>query len=156
MPELAIEDRQAINDLSYAYAFYCDTARYAKCAELFAEDAVFDETCLGIPRADGLAAIRATFAATDPRAVVYFIHYVTSIWIYEGGAGIAKAICYLRGEGAFSNGARPLVLGYYDDVYAKIDGRWLIKSRTLAPFAPPSGWTFPTAAGSTIGHSPVG
>lgn len=49
MSNFTADDRQSIVDLSYAYAFHCDTGQYLKCAELFTQDAVFDESGLGLP-----------------------------------------------------------------------------------------------------------
>lgn len=145
MPDFTIEDRQEIYDLSNAYSFYVDTNQNARCKDLFAEDAVFDESCINLPIQRGRENIAALFESVTPETIIYFIHYVTSIWIHEHDAENAKAICYLRGEGCFSNGAQPLIRGYYDDIYKKIDGKWYFKSRKLVPFAPPSGWDYPTS-----------
>jgi hypothetical protein len=143
MTSLSIEDRQQITDVCYAYSFYCDSKQYLKCPELFTDDCIWDESCLGLPVAHGKEALRAAFGAVAPGDLIYFIHFVTSVWIHEADGNQAKAICYLRGEGCFRNGAQPIVRGYYDDIYEKVDCRWLLKSRILVPFAPPAGWDFP-------------
>lgn len=143
MIKLSAEDRQQIHDVCHAYSFYCDSGQYLKCPELFTEDGVWDESCLGLPVANGIAEIRASFGAVRPGDLIYFIHYVTSIWIHEVDGDEAKAICYLRGEGCFRNGAEPIIRGYYDDVYVRSGDGWLLRRRKLVPFAPPSGWVFP-------------
>jgi hypothetical protein len=143
MGALSLEDRQQIQDVCYAYSFYVDSKQYSKCPDLFTEDGVWDESCLGLPVANGKDAIRAGFGAVRPDDLIYFIHFVTSIWIHESSDEYAKAICYLRGEGCFRNGAQPIIRGYYDDLYVKSGNRWLLKVRKLVPFAPPAGWDFP-------------
>ena len=56
-----IEDRLAIRDLTSRYAYYVDTFQNEKLMELWAEDAVFDESRVGTGLHVGARAIGAFF-----------------------------------------------------------------------------------------------
>lgn len=133
------EDREAICDIIHRYAFYSDTAQYRMMPTLFTEDAVFDETCLGFPIRRGMAELQQIFSVPSDK-YIYFVHFISNILFKSYDGTTATSTSYLRGEGILSSGARPLILGYYDDVFEKTASGWLIKQRRLVPFAPPSGF----------------
>ncbi len=141
MPTIPLADRLAIHDLIHAYAFYSDTKQYHKIADLFCDDASFDESCLGLPTVHGKNNLKVTFDVPSTK-YAYFVHYISNILFHDFHETSAHVTSYLRGEGVLTNGAQPLVLGYYDDRLRREQGAWRIASRTLVAFAPPSGFQF--------------
>jgi len=134
------EVRQAICDQIHRYAFYSDTKQYHELPSLFTEDGVFDETCLGFPMMRGKVELTRIFSVPSGK-YIYFVHFISNILITYYDGATARTTSYLRGEGMLSTGAMPRVLGYYDDVFVRQGGEWLIGERRLIPFAPPSGFS---------------
>ncbi|MFB0874960.1 MULTISPECIES: nuclear transport factor 2 family protein [unclassified Sphingobium] len=134
------EVRQAIIDQIHRYAYFCDTKQYRELPGLFSEDGVFDETCLGFPLIRGRADLQKVFNVPSDK-YIYFVHYISNILFKSYDGERATVMSYLRGEGILSSGARPSVLGYYDDLFVRRGDTWLIATRRLVPFAPPSGFT---------------
>lgn len=137
---IPVDVRYDVCDRIYRYAYCCDTKQYEALPDLFTTDGVFDETCLGFPIAAGQEELRRIFSVPGDK-YVYFVHYISNVMLHGYDRGSVRAISYLRGEGLLATGARPLVLGYYDDMFVRRDGDWLISSRVLVPFAAPSGFS---------------
>lgn len=137
---ISLEDRRKIQDLSYEYAFHCDTQDYARCPQLFTDDGIFDERVIGIPRAENKTEIGKLFAAASEANAGWLQHFMHSIWLKPQADATVRGICYLRVEGGDGTGLQRVVQGYYDDVYRQVGERWRIASRTLVAIAPPTGW----------------
>ncbi|MFB0874033.1 MULTISPECIES: nuclear transport factor 2 family protein [unclassified Sphingobium] len=137
---IPVDVRVDVCDRIYRYAYCCDTKQYDALPGLFAEDGVFDERCLGFPLVKGQEELRRVFSVPSGK-YVYFVHFISNVMLHGYDGESVRAISYLRGEGLLATGARPIILGYYDDVFVRRDGDWLIGSRCLVPFAAPSGFS---------------
>lgn len=137
MIPIPVEDRLELLDLIARYAFRCDTGRYGDISELFTADGVFDESVIGLPICTGRDAIAATFQAVG-QGIEWLIHLNGNHQAtgYDGTS--ATATCHLHVEGSV-NGRAIRILGYYDDAYRKVEGRWLFERRTLVEIAPTVG-----------------
>lgn len=133
---VSVEDRIAIHDLVAAYSWRCDTKDFDGISALFADDGVWDEQVLGAPRCEGREAVQGLFNALNDADIPLAVHMISNERISEGNATSAKGTCHLRTYGSV-NGTPLDVIGYYDDEYTKIDGRWFFASRTLVGFTPP-------------------
>jgi hypothetical protein len=127
---------EEIKNLRILYSHYIDGGDVAKLADLFCEDAVceFGEEYGG----DwvGRETIRENYERYTPAEVppYSFMHAVTNPWIRLTGPDTANGRWYLLDLNLFAGSENPLTLfGIYDDVYRKLDGRWLI-ARTRIDF----------------------
>lgn len=139
MIPIPADDRLELLDLVARYAFCCDTGRYGEVAELFTPDGVFDETVIGLPLCTGPEAIDATFRALGP-SIAWLIHLNGNHHVTAYDGETTAATCHLHVEGSV-NGRAIRILGYYDDAYRKVEGRWLFERRTLVEIAPTTGMT---------------
>jgi hypothetical protein len=135
-----LNPREAIRDLTCRYSFYCDTKQSGAVPDLFAEDAVFDETTLGVPLLSGKEQIIAFFTGDMVGALDFVVHYVTNHFLTELGDAAAKGMCHLLFEGRLRNGTRLKILGYFEDSYVRLAGNWLFRSRKLTTFTSPEGF----------------
>lgn len=138
--QIPVDVRQEICDRINRYAYCCDTKQYDALPYLFTTDGIFDETCLGFPLIVGREELRRIFSVPADK-YVYFAHYISNVMLHGYDGESVRAISYLRGEGLLATGARPLILGYYDDIFVRQDDDWLIRSRLLVPFAAPAGFS---------------
>lgn len=133
------EDHIAIQELTHSYAFHADRKDWHSALDLFVEDAVFDETSIGVDLMPDKAAIRAYFFGPTIGAVEYFVHFVTNHIIQEFSGDRAKGICYVLGIGKFTDGTEVQIVGFKNDEYVKVGGQWKFQKRVLQLFAPPKG-----------------
>lgn len=138
MSDIGIEDRLLIQELSAQYAFAVDTKRYADAPALFAEDGIWDETVLGIPRCEGRDAIAAFFPLMSQTDLEFLIHINANHRIVDFDGNNAWGTVHLHAAGRM-NGSDMTIYGYYDDAYIKCDGRWLFQDRKLVAITPPLG-----------------
>jgi hypothetical protein len=131
-----LENREAIRELVYRYALCCDTGRFTDAIELFADDAVLDETAAGHPIAEGKQKIAAFLEYAQSfvngkgdRALDYGVHLVTNQLLTELSDGQAKGVNNLLFEGRMRNGTRLRVLGYNQDEYVRTGEKWLFRYR---------------------------
>lgn len=139
MTPVPIEERLALQDITYRYCLYCDTRQIEKQAALFTEDGVLDESCVGMAPVKGPAGIIAFSETKAARSVTHMVHYVTNHVISEYDGTNASGLCYVHYIGTLKNGAQIQIYGYYDDRYRKVNGEWRIASRVLKQLIAPSG-----------------
>jgi len=135
----AAETLESIRELTYRCGFYSDTKQWTSLPHLFAEDAVIDETALGFPLLTGKAQITAFFAA-DKAILDFGVHYVTNHFLTEVGETHAAGVNHLLMEGRLRDGTRLKVVGYFEDSYVRVVGKWLFRSRKLTTFTAPEGF----------------
>jgi hypothetical protein len=129
-----IEDRLAIGELTSRYAYYVDTFQNDKIMELWAEDAVFDESRVGTGRHEGVRAIEAFFIEVK-KSVTHQAHITANQLIEELNDTRAKGIVFSIVEAVTAAGNMRAVV-YYSDEYVKIGGRWRFQSRAIHPLLP--------------------
>ena len=147
MVTIPLEERLALQELVQLYPLYCDTHQFDKTCDLFTEDCVFDETSVGATRATSRAAMRELFREAIGR-IGPFMHICSDHIISAFSGSAASGTCHVLAEGInYVDGTeKPFrIFGYYDDRYAKVDGRWYFKSRTLKLLVPSQG--APTVGG---------
>jgi hypothetical protein len=129
-----IEDRLAIRDLTSRYAYYVDTFQNDKLMELWAEDAVFDESRVGTGLHVGASAIGAFFDELK-KTVTHQAHITANQLIEELHDTRAKGIVFSVVEAVTLAGNMRAVV-YYSDEYVKAGGRWRFQSRVIHPLLP--------------------
>jgi hypothetical protein len=92
---------------------------------------------LGAPRCEGRDAVHGLFHSLGDAEIPWVVHIITNERISSGDGTTAKGTCHLHARG-WVNGNQLDVIGYYDDRYVKVDGRWLFANRTLVAFTPPN------------------
>lgn len=135
-PVAELIEIEAVRKLRVLYSHYFDIHDVDSLAGLFAEDAVceFGESYGG----DwvGREAIRKGYAnyAGGGAPPFSFMHAVTNAWVELNGADTARGRAYLLDLNLAPEVQQPLLLvGVYDDLYRKIEGRWYI-ARTRIDF----------------------
>jgi uncharacterized protein (TIGR02246 family) len=132
--------REAIRDTIARYAHAADTGTFDALADCFTEDGVLE--IAGGPSIEGRAAIREYLGGVGrdlaaETTVPYVRHHVSSTLIEVTGAASAMARSYFfviteRG---------PDHWGRYRDMFAAIDGRWLLAHRrALTDGSTPGSW----------------
>ena len=119
-------DVVAIHQLYGLYGHVMDDRDWARLADLFTEDCVFDATALGVPMMSGRDAIAL---ATESSPATPLGHHVTNVYVSaiddDMATVRAKAIgTYSRGR-AFS--------GVYEDRLVRTAGGWRIAHRLNKP-----------------------
>ena len=151
-PPVPLADKIEIHELLARYAWSFDTGDLEGFLSCFADDAVFCEDVFEeVDRWVGRDAIRsmAEHFFSHP-AFPGRQHHASQILV-EGGAGE----CRVR---AFCIVVQPLpdqpcavvFAGHYDDVVAKIDGRWVFKQRLVRHWSGPVLGGFPTQDGVKV------
>jgi hypothetical protein len=133
-------DIEAIKNIRVMYSHYFDGHEMDKLVELFTEDAV----CEFGPKYGGDWVGRETMRENfqhyadgegPPWSVM---HATTNPVVRLTGPDTAEGRCYLIDMSAAEGIENPVILlGIYDDLYRKIDGRWLIE-RTRIDFLWPN------------------
>lgn len=134
---MSVEDRLAIQELNFKYALYVDTFEPDNWAQIFAPDAVLDESAF-FPDAQfsGRDAIRA-YGAKIKENVHHIIHLITNHIISNLTANTACGTAFALVETMRKNGERVRFHVRYDDEYVKIGDSWLIAKRKLGKSFPP-------------------
>jgi uncharacterized protein (TIGR02246 family) len=144
----AVEARLALRDLVSRYAYAVDNRDIAALADLFAEDAVFG-TRNGSFVAQGRSAIAAEFRAQLGQMGPSF-HYVHDhiVDLDAADPDRAEGVATAHAEVRRADGLWRTAIRYHDD-YARIEGRWRFRRRTLAFLyyvkAADDGWSDPAA-----------
>jgi|KBSSwiStaDraftv2_1062776.scaffolds.fasta_scaffold964848_2 hypothetical protein len=132
-----LEDLEALRDLKYRYATFCDDGYDAdRLAPLFTTDAIWDGGVLG--RFVGREAIRAFFQQCS-KVVPFAIHQVTNP-ILEVYGDRATGRWYLWEPLVFTAGNRGMwMAARYDDRYRREGDAWLFETvkvdlRMLSPY----------------------
>jgi len=137
-----LEDRQAICDLKALYAEICDDKYNPdRMMPLFTEDAIWD----GGPklgRYEGKKAIREFFTNVSS-GIVFAVHYFIQPTRLVVKGNTATGSWYMWMAGTMGSGKAGWLAGTEDEVYQKVNGKWLFKELKLnLLFATPyeSGW----------------
>jgi ketosteroid isomerase-like protein len=114
-----LEDIKAIEELIARYAWHVPRGEVDAVLDLFTDDGEFQS---GATPVRGKVGLRAYFAALPLNLT---IPIVSNILVQIAGAN-AQATCKMTslwvGEG-------PPMVGYYEDAFQQIDGRWLFSRR---------------------------
>lgn len=129
----AFLDRDAIRELPVLYCHYVWQNDPDAMVSLFTEDCVFDDHragswCTGTGRVVGRSQLLEAYRRSmgDEPSKPHIHNHVVKL----EGANRATGTCYVDLRMPHRPGVEPLI-GYYDDVYAKEDGRWLFAERTV-------------------------
>jgi hypothetical protein len=125
------DDRNAITELLYRYAYHFDRSEPELVAELFTEECVIDygpEFAPILRRADIVARIgpglREIFAATS--------HHISNVLIEFDGADTAHSVAYVYAWHRYRNGSPDGHLwGQYHTQLRRVDTQWQIAELTL-------------------------
>lgn len=118
-----LEDIEAIRTLRNAYHSALNDGRYADVVGLFTDDA---KVVLGyLASYEGRDAIDKGFCGMGERERFFIKQYIHSHDVtVEGDRGTGRSYLEAR-YGRY--GVSWLVAGRYDDIYARVDGRWRFK-----------------------------
>lgn len=130
-------DRLDITQLVSSYAFYLDTRQIDPLMQLFVEDAVFDETRIGLALSEGAATIREMFIQSVFAVLDNMAHLVSSPVLLSRNGDEVRGACTVLFQGDVKTGGVIQATAYYDDVYVKTTGGWKLKARTVFPFCRP-------------------
>ncbi len=124
MPGISTEDRLAIQDLLVDFAYAADALGDGEAiAALFADDATYDLSALGMRVYSGRPAIRdffrASFAATDRN-----VHFIGNIKLRSSDATSAQASAYVHAFSHLKDGSKIDVRALYDVDLGKADNGW--------------------------------
>jgi ketosteroid isomerase-like protein len=122
------EDENAIHDLLAAYCYCVDRGDVDAFVELFTEDCVWDGGPWG--RAEGRRALRESRSSRVDSGAVKPRHLSSNELISVSG-DTAVARSYVLVMNVAQSPPVPLVIGCYEDQFARLGGRWLFKSRSL-------------------------
>ena len=126
-----LEDIESIKCLKFDYAEGCDVVanqnNLGPLLKVFTEDAVWDGGAFG--KHVGKAAIKE-FLSGIPAMLTYSMHYFMNARISVDNDQ-AEGRWYLLAFFTDVEGNDLVLIGIEDDVYKRIDGKWLIDSMTL-------------------------
>jgi SnoaL-like domain len=123
------EDEKAIRELLSAYCFCVDRAHADAFVELFTEDGVWDRGRFG--RVEGRRALHDYLSAAARGADKAKTRHFSSNELVTITRDTAAARSYVLVMDAAPTPPVALVIGYYEDQFVKMDGRWRFKSRCL-------------------------
>ena len=119
-------DREEIKELTARYCWHVMRGESAKIVELFADDAVFDNSANGGAVANGRAELLKFYEGIRPLQAIPFIQN----HIIEVNGDEAIATCAI--EGRFTVKGDSLTgAGYYEDKYRRVNGQWRFAARKL-------------------------
>jgi uncharacterized protein (TIGR02246 family) len=118
-----------VTQLIYRYGHVADAQDLEGLADVFAPDAVFDQTAVGGKRLEGLDAIRAFFSlsAGPDRPMHSPIHHATNVCVFEDDGAVhvhSKFLTVDPPTGLFRSGD-------YTDVVVRREDGWRIAQRTV-------------------------
>ncbi|MCZ6711462.1 MAG: nuclear transport factor 2 family protein [Gammaproteobacteria bacterium] len=129
-------ETETIKKLRVQYSHYFDGQLLDELVDLFTDDAVCEFGPMYGGDWVGKEQIRANYATyTEAEGIEHEVmHAVTNPWIRFIDDNTANGRWYLLDLRTAEGTENPLILfGIYDDVYKKVDGRWLI-DRTRIDF----------------------
>ena len=135
-----IEDRFAIQDLLYLYAFLADTDQFHRITdEIFADDAVLD---WGVREVRGRDALRAWFDAPRP-GLRGTSHNISNVLVRIDGdraSALSKMVAWhWFDEGSEATALQPanaVIVGGYEDELRRAAVGWRITHRSAHQFGP--------------------
>lgn len=127
-----LADRLEITELTAKFAHLVDTKQIDKVMDLFAEDAVFDESNVdaALGRPQGREAIRAHLDG-EIRALVGCFHLTGNHIIEEINEAGARGTCSVYCDALFNNDESIHVVGWYEDRYLRTADGWKFASRIV-------------------------
>ena len=133
---MELNDLEAIRQLTHLYAYHIDHFELEPLTALWTEDAVLDESRVGLQAHRGREQIRESFVQVF--AVMKSQMHLTGNFILRELAGDnAKGTCYYFVEGVVQGGGKVRATGYYEDEYVRSAEGWHFKSRSVFSFNPP-------------------
>lgn len=125
-----LEDIESIKDLKALYAEICDDNYNPKrMADLFTEDAIWDGgKHFGIYH--GRDAIVKYFAGISDK-IVFARHYFVQPRLKVDGSDAASGRWYMWMVATFAGNKAVFFAGIEDEVYQKVNGKWLFKELKL-------------------------
>ncbi|MDI9979519.1 nuclear transport factor 2 family protein [Rhodococcus sp. IEGM 1307] len=123
-----VADRALIQDLIARYAFFGDYGPNESFADLFTPDGtwVIAGTDVVVRGRDQLVQLVTAVRDNAPGAHHMQSNHVVDLDGDRATGKVELNVFLLRPEEIYSN-----THGWYEDVYVKVDGRWLIESRTI-------------------------
>lgn len=138
MQPCPIEDRLALEDLTIAYAHAVDSMSDVDgIAACFTEDADYDLSGIGMPRAAGRAGIRELFSSLFA-ANAHHAHFLSNFAVTAYAGDTASVRTYVTGLARARAGDEIVVHGrYYFDAVRSAEG-WLFNRYTMDFLIPPA------------------
>lgn len=131
MPDISIEDRLAINDLMVAYCTAVDSLNDVDAVcDVFTQDAVFDLSGIGLPKAEGHDGIRRFFRGVFAD-MSHHAHYLTNFVVTTFGGETASARAYIIGMGRAKDGNEVTVYGRYFFDVRRTEAGWKATRYTM-------------------------
>jgi ketosteroid isomerase-like protein len=127
---MSAEDRLAIQQLNYEYAYYVDVFDIESWLSVFTEDAFFDEREFDSGLHVGHDAIRR-YGEQIVATTQFAVHLMTNHIIRDLTETTATGTAFALVEGQSKQGDRARYQVMYEDAYRKVDGRWKIARRVL-------------------------
>jgi prepilin-type processing-associated H-X9-DG protein len=131
-----LADLESIKTLSAVYARGLDRFNMDEIMSVFAPDAVFDATPVGLEVYEGPAAIEEFFGHNQS-VMADQIHLFSNFVIEFDGPDAAHGTNYLWQDGHTKEGSRVHTVAFNEDQYKRTDGRWLVSKRICSPLLPP-------------------
>lgn len=123
-----LEEKDAIRELMSTYCFCSDSGNADALIALFTEKCVWDGGRWG--RYETPAALREFVVSATQGGEAKFRHLTANEIIKVTGETASASSYFIVLNGAVTP-PTPFSIGYYDDEFVKIDGRWLFKSRVM-------------------------
>ena len=133
--EMDIEDRLALQELNYKYAYFVDMKRPGEWADLFTLDTHFDEREFDSALFIGRDEVRA-YGEMLAAEVLYALHHITNQLVWEIIGDSACGTVFAVVEALLKNGERARHHVIYEDEYSKQDGVWRFSRRVLRKTLP--------------------
>ncbi|WP_420626653.1 nuclear transport factor 2 family protein [Candidatus Poriferisodalis sp.] len=128
---LTNDDRVEIRDLISRYNKAIDTGDADGYANTFTPDGEFIGIVGTFNGRDELRAFAAAYATEEQYAEFASAqHWVTNV-VADGDGAEAAVFSHLQMVKPLPDGGRILLVGHYDDVVRKVDGRWLFAQRIV-------------------------
>lgn len=131
---LNADDRHQITQTLSQLAYVTDEDQLDRLDELFAPDAVYDMSSVGLGAFAGMDAIRTAAAGLRASGHAPTAHFVTNVVIDEREAGTAA----VRSRGVMIMHDGELRAVTYDDTFGRHESGWLIGRRVITPLHPAS------------------
>jgi ketosteroid isomerase-like protein len=131
MQNIPIEDRLAINDLMISYCTAVDSLDDVQAiCDVFTDNAVFDLSGIGLPRAEGHDGIRRFFTGVFA-GMSHHAHYLSNFAMTAFDGDTASARAYIIGMGRAKDGKEVTVNGRYFFDVRRTTGGWKATRYTM-------------------------
>ena len=124
----ALEDREAIKDLIYQYAYAVQQGKIEVFLTLFTDDAVLEYGAMGFY--EGTAGLERFFRDVCLSPVLTFACPLLHNHLIKPDGEKASGICTLEIRAVY-HGESYVAAGRYEDEYVKKDGTWKFKRRAF-------------------------